>query len=62
MSTKKLKLNLGCGERYLEGYHNIDFLPAMHTVQTRIVADLHQKLRLLQNELCRQTGFVLAGA
>lgn len=33
------KLHLGCGERYLKGYINIDFPPALHPVQKHSVAD-----------------------
>jgi SAM-dependent methyltransferase len=29
---KPLKLHLGCGDKYLEGYVNIDFPPSEHTV------------------------------
>ncbi|MGD0781138.1 MAG: hypothetical protein ABR954_10250 [Dehalococcoidales bacterium] len=39
MKNNKSKLHLGCGERYLEGYHNIDFPPAEHTVQTNLRVD-----------------------
>lgn len=28
-----IKLHLGCGQKYLEGYTNIDFPPSEHTVQ-----------------------------
>lgn len=34
-----LKLHLGCGERYLDGYVNIDFPPSEHSVQTTSPAD-----------------------
>lgn len=34
-----LRLHLGCGETYLDGYVNIDFPPSEHSVQTRAVAD-----------------------
>jgi hypothetical protein len=36
-----VKLHLGCGQRYLEGYVNIDFPISEHTVQQDSVADLH---------------------
>jgi hypothetical protein len=36
-----VKLHLGCGQRYLEGYVNIDFPVSKHTVQKVSVADLH---------------------
>jgi len=42
-----LKLHLGCGERYLEGYRNIDYPPSKHTVQTRAKVDEHADIREL---------------
>jgi glycosyltransferase involved in cell wall biosynthesis/predicted SAM-dependent methyltransferase len=42
-----LKLHLGCGERYLPGYLNIDFPSSQHTVQKTSKADLHADLREL---------------
>src|SRR4051812_1479624 len=34
-----LRLHLGCGERHLDGYVNIDYPPSEHTVQTATAAD-----------------------
>jgi hypothetical protein len=39
-----MKLHLGCGQRYFEGYVNIDYPPDRHTVQTRSIADLQTDL------------------
>jgi predicted SAM-dependent methyltransferase len=35
-----IKLHLGCGEQYFEGYANIDYPPDMHTAQKQAVADI----------------------
>jgi predicted SAM-dependent methyltransferase len=43
-----MRLHLGCGQRYLEGYLNIDFPSREHTVQTTSVADLHADLCTLR--------------
>lgn len=39
MEPVKLKLHLGCGQTYLDGYVNIDWPSSEHTVQTKSVAD-----------------------
>jgi len=43
-----LKLHLGCGERYLAGYTNIDFPSEHHTVQRTSKADIHADMRELR--------------
>lgn len=45
---QEVKLHLGCGERYLDGYVNIDFPMSSHTVQRRSVADIHADLQGLR--------------
>ncbi len=47
MNEKPIKLHLGCQEKYLEGYVNIDLPPAAHTVQ-RAKVDLEADVRTLQ--------------
>jgi hypothetical protein len=39
LEKELLKLHLGCGERYIPGYLNIDFPPSSHNVQQVSVAD-----------------------
>jgi hypothetical protein len=43
-----IRLHLGCGEKYLEGYVNIDYPPAEHTVQQTSVADQYADLLALR--------------
>ena len=43
-----MKLHLGCGQRYLPGYVNIDFADSAHTVQEKSIADLLADILELQ--------------
>jgi predicted SAM-dependent methyltransferase len=38
-TRQRPRLHLGCGERYLDGYVNIDYPPSAHTVQQTSPAD-----------------------
>lgn len=44
------KLHLGCGERYVEGYLNIDFPISAHTIQKNNIADLFADITNLSYE------------
>ncbi len=39
-----MKLHLGCGQRYFEGYVNIDYPPSEHTVMQELIADRHANI------------------
>jgi glycosyltransferase involved in cell wall biosynthesis len=45
-----LRLHLGCGERYLEGYVNIDLPASSHTVQSGKTPDIHKDITTLKYE------------
>lgn len=48
--NKRIKLHLGCGQKYMEGYINIDYPSAEHTVQKTSVADEFHDIRKLNYE------------
>jgi predicted SAM-dependent methyltransferase len=45
-----MKLHLGCGTRYFDGYVNIDYPPSEHTVQKNLVADQFANILELKYE------------
>ncbi len=45
-----MKLHLGCGQRYFDGYVNIDYPMTEHTVQEKSVADVQADLLKLNYE------------
>lgn len=49
MSQKSIRLHLGCQEKYLKGYINIDLPPSAHTVE-KVKADLYADVRDLKYE------------
>ncbi len=49
--NKPLKLHLGCGQTYLDGYLNIDYPPSEHTVQQKTVADQFEDIKQLRFDL-----------
>lgn len=47
-AAESVRLHLGCGQRYLQGYVNIDFPLSEHTVQQQSVADQHADITRLK--------------
>jgi glycosyltransferase involved in cell wall biosynthesis/predicted SAM-dependent methyltransferase len=45
---ESLRLHLGCGDRYLEGYVNIDLPASSHSVQSGRTPDIHADITRLQ--------------
>lgn len=49
LKNKKIKLHLGCGEQYFDGYINIDYPSANHNLM-KVKADLFQDVTTLEYE------------
>lgn len=47
MTKELLKLHLGCGQKYLRGYVNIDFPQSEHTLM-KVKADIYKDIRELE--------------
>lgn len=50
MPAAPIRLHLGCGETYLDGYVNVDYPSEDHPVQTISPADLHADITRLRYE------------
>jgi predicted SAM-dependent methyltransferase len=50
VSANALRLHLGCGERYMDGYVNIDFPPESQSLLDTSRADLHADITALSYE------------
>ena len=50
MPAAPIRLHLGCGETYLDGYVNVDLSPADHPVQNASPADVHADITTLRYE------------
>lgn len=49
-NQQPVRLHLGCGQSYLQGYINIDFPATEHTVQAYSIADAHADISRLKCE------------
>ncbi|MHB8904501.1 MAG: glycosyltransferase [Melioribacteraceae bacterium] len=47
IKNQPLKLHLGCGEKYIGGYVNIDYPPSEHSVQTKTKVDYYSDITKL---------------